>query len=56
MSFYKAPPKQDGGERQRIMEQVAEEHRRRQNEQSRPMNPDRDFTWDKTNFESNDYE
>lgn len=43
-------------ERRKAMEKAAEKQKQKEREKTRPMNPERDFTWDNTNFESNDYD
>jgi hypothetical protein len=43
-------------ERRKAMEKAAEKQKQKEREKSRPMNPERDFTWNNTTFESNDYE
>lgn len=43
-------------ERRKAMEKAAEKQKQKEREKTRPMNPDSDFTWGNTNFESNDYD
>lgn len=46
----------DAAERRKILEKAAEKQRQKERERTRPMNPDRDFTWENTTFENGSYD
>ncbi|QOC57860.1 hypothetical protein phiK7B1_005 [Pseudomonas phage phiK7B1] len=47
-------PKLDSVERRKIMEKAAEKQRQQDREKCRTLSPERDFTWQNTNFKDFD--
>lgn len=53
MSFREDKPNTPVGEG---LERVKQRQRQERSEHRQPMNPDRDFSWENTNFKDSDYE